>query len=80
MCGFLCLIKNQEIDLKKLVKQGLDKIAHRGPDEDGILTFGSVCMGHVRLTILDQIGGSQPMHLDEKIILTYNGEIYNTGT
>ena len=78
MCGFLCLIKNQELDLGKLVKQGLDKISHRGPDADGILTFGAVGMGHVRLTILDQIGGVQPMHLDEKIILIYNGEIYNT--
>ena len=78
MCGFLCLIKNQELDLRKLVKQGLDKISHRGPDADGILTFGAVGMGHVRLAILDQIGGVQPMHLDEKIILIYNGEIYNT--
>lgn len=78
MCGVLCLIKNEEPELENFVRQGLNKMIHRGPDSDGIVTSGAVSMGHVRLTIIDEIGGYQPMKFDDKLILIYNGEIYNS--
>ena len=52
MCGLLCLIKKQELQLEKFVIQGLKSMAHRGPDADGIITFGKVSMGHLRLSII----------------------------
>ena len=77
MCGLLCLIKKQELQLEKFVIQGLKSMAHRGPDADGIITFGKVSMGHLRLSIIDKSGGHQPMQLDDRYTLLYNGEIYN---
>jgi asparagine synthase (glutamine-hydrolysing) len=77
MCGFLCLIKNQETHLEKYVIQGLKNMFHRGPDFESITTFDNVCMGHLRLTIIDKLGGNQPMQLDKRFTLLFNGEIYN---
>lgn len=77
MCGLLCLIKNQELQLEKFVIQGLKNMVHRGPDSDDIITFDNVCMGHLRLAIIDKSGGHQPMQLDKRFTLLYNGEIYN---
>ena len=56
-------------------------IKHRGPDDTGIFTAVGepLALGHTRLSILDLSPlGHQPM-LDEsgKVVLVYNGEIYN---
>ncbi|MGI8583265.1 MAG: asparagine synthase (glutamine-hydrolyzing) [Chitinophagaceae bacterium] len=50
---------------------------HRGPDEQGDYTSTKVNFFHLRLSILDIGGGKQPMHLDDKYIIIFNGEIYN---
>ena len=36
-------------------------INHRGPDDSGIYLEGPVGLGHVRLSIIDLAGGTQPM-------------------
>ncbi|TPG18631.1 amidotransferase 1, exosortase A system-associated [Sphingomonas koreensis] len=55
-----------------------DVVAHRGPDGSGVWTAPGVGFGHRRLSIIDLGGGAQPMaSADEKIVVTYNGEIYN---
>src|SRR3546814_2278783 len=52
--------------------------AHRGPDGSGVWTAPGVGFGHRRLSIIDLGGGAQPMQsFDERITVTYNGEIYN---
>ena len=54
---------------------------HRGPDGNGIYTKGMCTMLHARLSVIDPVGGTQPMMLDwegERYILVYNGELYNT--
>ena len=60
---------------------GLDAIAHRGPDDCGtyLNDEASVGLGHRRLSILDISPlGHQPMLSDDKkIVLIFNGEIYN---
>ncbi len=58
-----------------------DSLAHRGPDGDGVWTDPSrgIALGHRRLAIVDLSPlGRQPMELaDGRLVLTYNGEIYN---
>lgn len=62
-------------------------IAHRGPDGQGIAALGPCTLVHTRLSIIDLLGGQQPMsvpactigtgHNCGSLTLTFNGEIYN---
>ena len=60
----------------------LARIAHRGPDGEGIwdrqLGGWQVALGHRRLSIIDVAGGAQPMENgDGAVVITYSGEVYN---
>ncbi len=56
----------------------LAKLAHRGPDDEGIYRDDHISIGHKRLSIIDIEGGHQPMaSKDDRYIIAYNGEIYN---
>ena len=48
-------------------------MGHRGPDEHGGYTYGNVNFFHLRLAILDITCGKQPMHLDDKYTIIFNG-------
>lgn len=53
---------------------------HRGPDADGAFSCGRVSLQHNRLSVIDPIGGAQPMtvcHKGRSYTVVYNGEIYN---
>ncbi|MFN9445211.1 MAG: asparagine synthase (glutamine-hydrolyzing) [Pirellulaceae bacterium] len=54
---------------------------HRGPDDEGIYCSArhSIGLGHTRLSIMDPSPlGHQPMvSPDDRVVLVYNGEIYN---
>ncbi|APE00277.1 asparagine synthase (glutamine-hydrolyzing) (plasmid) [Alteromonas mediterranea] len=53
-------------------------IAHRGPDDQGFMTFGNVIMAHQRLSIIDLSSPAQPaITNDDRFAMVYNGEIYN---
>ena len=56
-------------------------LAHRGPDDDGVFIDrdAGISLGQRRLSILDLSPlGHQPMISDDgRIVLVYNGEIYN---
>ncbi|HYN84179.1 MAG TPA: asparagine synthase (glutamine-hydrolyzing) [Pyrinomonadaceae bacterium] len=55
-----------------------DVLAHRGPDDVGLLVDGSVGLGHRRLSIVDVSRGHQPMrNEDDTLHIIFNGEIYN---
>lgn len=63
----------------RLVQSMVNALAHRGPDGQGVWTYGPVGLGHARLAIrgLGQ-EGQQPMaHPNRKVWVSYNGEIYN---
>jgi asparagine synthase (glutamine-hydrolysing) len=57
----------------------LDRQQHRGPDDRGIWTAGSIGLGLDRLSILDlSAHGHQPFAMpDGTSVLAYNGEVYN---
>ncbi|GAA4898882.1 asparagine synthase (glutamine-hydrolyzing) [Flaviramulus aquimarinus] len=57
-------------------------IFHRGPDEDGVFSESndsySIAMAMRRLSIIDLSSGKQPIYTDDKkIVIVFNGEIYN---
>ncbi len=60
------------------VKKMLSAIRHRGPDETGMYKNDKLCMGSVRLSIIDIASGQQPIS-DESgnYWIVYNGEIFN---
>lgn len=77
----MCGINGFNFVDKALIKKMNDSLKHRGPDDKGIYNDGLVALGHRRLSILDlSKKGSQPMtytHKRKKVIIVYNGEIYN---
>jgi asparagine synthase (glutamine-hydrolysing) len=55
-----------------------DAIAHRGPDDHGHFVRGPVGLGIRRLSIIDPVGGRQPISTpDGRFTIVFNGEIYN---
>ena len=77
MCGIAGFIGAGE---RADVHRTMDVLAHRGPDGEGVWIDQNsrVFFGHRRLSILDIAAGSQPMTtLDEQLVVTFNGEIYN---
>jgi asparagine synthase (glutamine-hydrolysing) len=58
-----------------------ETLALRGPDAKGYWVSPHAALGHCRLSVVDPVGGAQPMvrktNRDTYIII-YNGELYNT--
>jgi len=53
-------------------------MVHRGPDDGGVFVGPGIGLGHRRLSIIDLVGGHQPMsNEDGTIWVLLNGEIYN---
>ena len=79
MCGIAGIVSvdGRSTPSQDAVRRMLDAIAHRGPDDSGIVAQSSVVLGHRRLSIQDlSAAAHQPMRHPEGL-LTYNGEIYN---
>lgn len=74
ICGFIGEVK----DSKNILKKMMDKIAHRGPDDEGMYVDEHAALGHRRLSIIDLSHGAQPMYNETgDISIVFNGEIYN---
>lgn len=53
-------------------------LAHRGPDATGFFLQRELGLAHARLSIIDVVGGQQPMHNEDRSLsITFNGEIFN---
>jgi len=77
MCGIVGFVDNVK-NKKKIIKNMSKRIEHRGPDGEGYYTDDLVAFGQRRLSIIDLEGGKQPMFdKDEKLVVIFNGEIYN---
>lgn len=81
MCAIYGIVQFDKIVNENNFYHNLLLMKHRGPDDSGIWYSDNkkIAIGHNRLSILDlSRNGSQPMiSNDKKIILTFNGEIYN---
>lgn len=77
MCGFFGVFENNKVNIE-LANQSFELLNSRGPDESNTYLYNNIFFGHKRLSIIDDKNGKQPMFSDDKkIILLYNGEIYN---
>jgi len=81
MCGIAGFVAKTRAEIdQRLLRQMSGLIAHRGPDDEGFFVDreNGAALANRRLSIIDIAGGSQPMSSeDERIWITYNGEIYN---
>jgi asparagine synthase (glutamine-hydrolysing) len=77
MCGLCGVVELGRPPDRASVDGWLDELAHRGPDGRGVFADDGVCLGHLRLAIIDlSDAGLQPM-ADGELQLLHNGEIYN---
>jgi asparagine synthase (glutamine-hydrolysing) len=72
MCGIVGAV-NFKLSPEIITKNML----HRGPDEQNEFLADNIDFFHLRLSILDIGGGKQPMTLDNRYTIIFNGEIYN---
>ena len=83
MCGIGGLFSRR--DTRTAVMQMSEALRHRGPDDVGLAGITGLdneprgMFAHRRLAIIDlSIAGHQPMFShDDRLCITYNGEIYN---
>jgi len=77
MCGIVGIYGG---DIR-LIDSACSSLSHRGPDDSGIYLDhkNKIALGHQRLSIIDLSDlGHQPMFSeDKKIVIVFNGEIYN---
>ena len=85
MCGIFGWLLPSDQQPGRVVLESLtNRLAHRGPDGAGFWTGTTengnchIAFGHRRLSIIDIEGGAQPMaSQDGRIVLVFNGELYN---
>jgi asparagine synthase (glutamine-hydrolysing) len=60
------------------VRAMLEPLRHRGTDGSGVWTAPGVGLGHLRLSVIDPVGGAQPMQSDDgQIVVACDGAICN---
>lgn len=83
MCGIAGIHAKQKSSTKQAelaLAQMNDRLSHRGPDGSGLKWFEDQQFGlaHRRLSIIDlSTAAAQPMQIEDRYWLTFNGEIYN---
>ena len=83
MCGITGWVdfSRNMLHEKSVVITMADTLQRRGPDESDVWASPQACFAHKRLTVVDPVGGKQPMtieHRENRFTICYNGELYNT--
>ena len=77
MCGIAGRVGSHSGSRDSL-KRMTDSLQHRGPDDEGFFVQDGVEIGARRLSIIDVIGGHQPISTpNNDVTVAFNGEIYN---
>ncbi len=78
MCGIAGFIHNSRAVDRNVIERVTASLFHRGPDQQNVFVSPEVCLGAVRLKVVDPSGGDQPfMSADRQTVVVFNGEIYN---
>jgi asparagine synthase (glutamine-hydrolysing) len=80
VCGIAGILRLREArDDTAVVEAMCAEIVRRGPDDAGVVREGRATLGNRRLAILDlSAAGHQPMRsASGRLLITFNGEIYN---
>lgn len=79
MCGISGVLNfNRKPVSPDILDTMIRMLAHRGPDANGVFLQRELGLAHARLSIIDVVGGQQPMHNEDKSLwITFNGEIFN---
>jgi asparagine synthase (glutamine-hydrolysing) len=63
---------------RELLRSMCERMTHRGPDSEGLMTATGVALGMRRLAIIDLQTGEQPVTSEDgRVSVILNGEIYN---
>lgn len=80
MCGIAGIVgsaNDGRIDARTIHRM-CQVIQHRGPDDEGMFVNNGAGLGMRRLSIIDVVGGHQPVFNESgSISVVFNGEIYN---
>jgi asparagine synthase (glutamine-hydrolysing) len=77
ICGAAWSVPDRAVDDPAL-RAMTDRLAHRGPDDQGFYRDDHAALGFRRLAIVDLAGGHQPLtNEDGTVWVVFNGEIYN---
>ncbi|MGL5938025.1 MAG: asparagine synthase (glutamine-hydrolyzing) [Phocaeicola sp.] len=80
MCGISGIIKlnDQKVEESRM-RLMMEKMRHRGPNDESLFMHHNVGLGFLRLSILDlSMAGRQPMQDEtERYTIIFNGEIFN---
>ena len=80
MCGIAGIVNiHHKTRHASAIRLMTNRIAHRGPDAEGVYVDDQVALGHRRLSIIDlSAEANQPMwDYSGRYALVFNGEIYN---
>ena len=83
MCGIAGFVSQESFasnraDAVVVLDRMCRRIAHRGPDDQGMFVEGTAALGMRRLSIIDLAGGHQPLSgCTDAATIVFNGEIYN---
>lgn len=78
MCGIAGVLRPEMAQKEAVIGSMVELIKHRGPDDDGFYVDSNVGLGMRRLAIIDLKTGRQPITSEDgKLIIFFNGEIYN---
>ena len=76
MCGIAGILAPDVA--RPALEDALTRLAHRGPDDRGIYIGKGVGLAASRLSIIDLVGGNQPIsNEDGTVWVGFNGEIVN---
>ncbi len=77
ICGVYEYARPEAVE-PHVLRNMLEVIRHRGPDDEGLYLNGPIALGNRRLSIIDLVSGKQPIYNeDESVVVVFNGEIYN---
>ncbi len=78
IAGCLVLAEGAQPDADWTTR-AIRRMAHRGPDDEGVFSDGAAALGARRLAVMDpSAAGRQPMRsADGRYWMVFNGEIYN---